>query len=64
LPLSAASDVVNRGWLQAGTTGRAVDWNPGEMFAPVSRRLGSYFSSQDYKDEVERAASQFSFRLA
>lgn len=64
LPLATTSDRINCGWLQAATTGEAVDWNPGEMFAPVSRRVGSYFSSRDYKTEVQRAASRYSFILA
>jgi hypothetical protein len=64
LPLDKASDGINRGCLRAATSGEAVDWNPGEMFAPVSRRLGSYFSGRDYRNEVQRSVSKYSFRLA
>jgi hypothetical protein len=64
LPLNMASDGINRGCLRATTSGEAVDWNPGEMFAPISSRVGSYFSGRDYKSEVQQAASEYSFRLA
>lgn len=62
--LETASDGINRGQLLEATTGKAVDWNPGEMYAPVSRRLSSYFSNEGFKAEVERTASRRSFRLA
>ena len=64
VPLKVASDGINLGQLLDATTGKAVDWNPGEMYAPVSRRLSSYFSGDGYIAEVERTASQRTFRLA
>ncbi len=64
VPLDTVSDAINRGQLVEATTGKAVDWNPGEMYAPVSSRLSSYFSSESYRAEVERTASERSFRLA
>jgi hypothetical protein len=64
LPLHLASEGINRGHLLDGSTGRVVDWNPGEMFASVSRRLRSYFAAREYQSEVKRVARDFSFRLA
>jgi hypothetical protein len=64
VPLMTVSQGINDGQLRSGPTGEVVDWNPGEMFAAVSRRLGSYLSSRTYKSEVKRAASELSFRLA
>jgi hypothetical protein len=63
VPLMTASEGINDGRLRSGSNGEVVDWNPGEMFAAVSRRLGSYMNSREYKSEVKRAASEFSFRL-
>ncbi len=63
LPLNLASEGINRGRLLDGATGRIVDWNPGEMFASVSRRLGSYFAGREYQSEVKRVAGDLSFRL-
>lgn len=64
LPLNLASEGINRGRLLDGSTGRVVDWNPGEMFASVSRRLRSYFAGRAYQSEVKRVAKDQSFRLA
>jgi hypothetical protein len=63
VPLSSASLGINDGQLRSGATGEVVDWNPGEMFAAVSRRLSSYLNSREYKSEVKRTASELSFRL-
>lgn len=64
LPLNVASEGVSEGRLTDGASGEAVDWNPGEMLAPISRRLRSYFTGRDYSDEVDRAQSRLSYRLA
>jgi hypothetical protein len=63
VPLAVASEGINDGRLCAGSAGKIVDWNPGEMFAAVSRRLSSYMVSREYKSEAKRAASELSFRL-
>jgi hypothetical protein len=63
VPLSSASLGINEGQLHSGSAGEVVDWNPGEMFAAVSRRLRLYFNSREYKSEVKRAASELSFKL-
>jgi hypothetical protein len=64
VPLSTASEGINEGQLRTGTSGEVVDWNPGEMFAAVSQRLGSYLSSREYRLKVMRRATELSFRLA
>jgi len=64
VPLKDASLGINDGRLKAGPTGEPVDWNPGEMVAAVSRRLGAYFKSREYKSGVRGAASELSFRLS
>lgn len=64
IPLNLVSEAINRGRLLDGLTGEVVDWNPGEMFAPVSPRLRSYFSGREYRAEVGRIAESRSFRLA
>jgi hypothetical protein len=63
VPLSSASLGINDGQLRSGATREVVDWNPGEMFAAVSRRLGSYLNSREHKSEVKRTASKLSFHL-
>jgi hypothetical protein len=63
-PLHRASEGINRGRLLDGLTGEVVDWNPGEMFASVSRGLRSYFAAREYQSEVKRVARDLSFRLA
>jgi hypothetical protein len=57
LPLHLASEEIRQGRVSAGD----AKWEPGEMMAPVSRRVSSYFAGAEYRAAVQKAASEFAF---
>ncbi len=63
LPLKEASEGIQKGRFSKGHAGELMEWSPGEMFAPVSKRVKTYFASSDYRETVQRAACALSYRI-
>lgn len=58
-----ASRAVADGRIVETRSGARLEWHPGEMIFPLSRRLQAHYASREYRLEVERTAASVAFRL-
>jgi hypothetical protein len=63
LSLNKASEGIQKGCLTNCSTNAPWEWSPGEMHAPVSRRMRSYFVSLEYRSAVQKVVSELSFKV-
>jgi hypothetical protein len=64
LELVEASNAVGGGAVIELRSGKPLEWKPGEMIFPLSRRLKAQLARSEYRLEVERTLASVAFGLA